>query len=421
MGQQLDSSKSDRVSVHFQATIIDQLKPAFRAKYSGSNSLITTRESKTSITSTLFLGTRLWKGASIFLNPELAGGEGLSTVFGVADATNGETFRIGNPAPQISIARLFFRQIIDLSPTGTFQSTDINQIAGHVADKYFAFTIGKISLSDYFDDNKYTHDPRTQFLSWSLMDAGAWDYPANTRGYTPSLVLEYIARRNEIRYAVSLEPLVSNGYEMNWDITKASGHTLEYTRRYKWRNRDGAIRLLVFFNTANMGNYRQSIALNPQQPVIENTRKYGNNKYGFAVNAEQDISDDLGCFFRGSWDDGRTETWAFTEIDQSFSGGFSLTGKRWKRINDVAGLAYVVSGISKPHRDYLQAGGKGFMLGDGNLNYGHEQLAELYYNAGLQKNHIYLTGAYQLLLNPGYNEDRKGPVNVFSVRLHVII
>jgi len=367
------------------------------------------------------MGVRLWKGASVFINPEIAGGSGLSEALGIAAATNGETFRIGDPAPKIYLARFFYKQVFALTSDKTYQTSDFNQLGEHLPSKYLSITVGKIGAADYFDDNKFSHDPRTQFMSWALMDNGAWDYPANTRGYTPSIVLEYVSPEHELRYGFSLVPLIANGNEMNWDVSKAGSHTIEYTHRHKIKNQKGAIRFLGFYTTANMGNYRQSIALNPVNPNIEDTRKYGNTKYGFGINAEQNITNDLGCFFRASWNDGNNETWAFTEIDHSISAGLSLTGKRWKRENDNIGFAYVASGISNPHKDYLKAGGRGFMLGDGNLNYSIEHLTELYYSTELVKNHIYLTGAYQFLVNPGYNRDRQGPVNIFSFSLHARI
>ena len=419
--QRTDTLKNDRFSIHTQTTVINQFKPSYSVKYSGDNSLISQQESKTSITSTLFMGVRLWKGADIFINPEIAGGSGLSEALGIAAATNGETFRIGDPAPQIYLARLFYRQIFSLSTQTSYQASDFNQLGEYLPTKYLSLTVGKIGIADYFDDNNFSHDPRTQFMSWALMSNGAWDYPANTRGYTPSIVLEYVTPKHELRYAISLMPLTANGNNMNWDISKAISHSLEYTHRHKIKNRSGAIRILGFFTSANMGNYQQSIALSPQDPVIENTRKYGNTKYGFGVNAEQNITNYLGCFFRASWNDGNNETWAFTEIDHSISAGLSMTGLRWKRENDNIGIAYVTSGISGSHRAYLKAGGKGFILGDGNLNYAWEHLTELYYSAELVKKYLYLTGAYQFLINPGYNKDRQGPVNILSVRLHARI
>jgi len=421
ISQQSDSLNNDRFSIHTQTTIIKQFKPSFSAKYSGDNSLLTNYESKTSITSTLYLGARLWKGGSIFINPEIAGGSGLSGALGIAAATNGETFRIGDPAPQIYLARLFYRQIFALTAENTYHNSDFNIIGEHLPARYLAIIIGKIGIADYFDGNKFSHDPRSQFMSWALMSNGAWDYPANTRGYTPSLVFEYVSQKHEFRCGISLVPLTANGNTMNWAILKSVSNTIEYTHLHSIKNQPGALRLLGFFTTTDMGNYRQSIALNPQNPNITDTRKYGNTKFGFGVNVEQNFTNELGCFFRASWNDGNNETWMFTEIDRTLSAGFSMTGQRWKRDNDNIGIAYVASGISSAHSDYLKAGGKGFILGDGNLNYVWEKLAEVYYSAGLVKNRLYLSVAYQFLINPGYNSDRKGPVNIFSVRLHSII
>lgn len=421
LAQTVDSLKNDRFSIHAQTTVINQFKPAFSAKYTGDNSLLTTQEDKTSITSTLFLGVRIWKGASFFLDPEIAGGYGLSQTEGIADAPNGETYRIGNPAPEIYVARLYFRQVFALTSKRSYQESDFNHLGQYLPDKYFTVTIGKIGITDYFDDNNYSHDPRTQFMCWALMDNGAWDYPANTRGYSPSIVLEFVSTRNELRYGFSLVPLTANGSNMNWNITEANSNSLEYMHRYKLKNKNGAIRFSFFFTNANMGNYEQSLALDPNHPIIENTREYGHTKYGFGINAEQEINEFMGCFLRAGWNDGNNETWAFTEIDRTISAGISMTGKEWRRNNDNLGLAFVVSGISKPHREYLSAGGDGFLLGDGQLNYGLEQLTELYYSTELVKNHIYLSAAYQFLLNPGYNKDRQGPVNIISLRLHAKI
>lgn len=418
--QQADTTKEEKFSFHDQTTVITQYKPAFRAKYSGENSLLPTSETQTSLTSTFYAGVRLWKGASMFVNPEISGGSGLSSVLGVADAFNGETFRVGSPEPKVYLARLFYRQLFALKNTSFWQTADLNQLAGNLPREYFAVTIGKVCITDYFDDNTYSHDPRTQFMCWGLMSYGAWDYPANMRGYSPSVVFEYVTPLNELRYAISLMPLEANGADMNWNINKSSSHSLEYTRHYSLKGKNGTIRVLSFFTTSDMGNYNQSMALNPNAPDIKATRKYGRTKYGLGINAEQAITKDAGIFLRTSWNDGNNETWAFTEIDYSISTGYSSSGEKWNRKGDNIGLALIASGISKPHRDYLKAGGKGFMLGDGNLNYSMEQFMEMYYSIGLVNKQIYLTGAYQFLVNPGYNMDR-GPVNVFSIRMHVSI
>jgi high affinity Mn2+ porin len=417
--QQGDSLKYERFSIHTQTTVITQFKPVFKAKYSGQNSLVPQSETRRSITSTLFLGVRLWQGAGVYINPEIGGGSGLSTSLGVGASTNGETYRIGNPAPAFELARLYYKQIISLTNDNLYQTSDNNKLGGNTPTKYIAFTIGKICVSDFFDINRYSHDPRTQFMSWALMSNGAWDFPANTKGYTPSVVLEYVTPRHELRYDYSLVPTQPNGMVMNWNINKAGSHTLEYTYNYTIAGNEGALRLLSFFTTANMGNYNQSITLNPSAPDIFTSEKQGRTKYGFGINCEQELNNELGVFLRASWNDGNNETWIFTEIDRSISFGISSDGNKWNRKSDNIGLAYVISGISVPHRNYLKAGGMGFELGDGNLNYASEQLAEIYYSMALTR-YLFISGSYQFILNPGYNKDR-GPVNVFSLRFHAII
>ena len=417
--QQPDTSKFDRFSIHTQTTVVTQFKPAFNAKYTGQNSLVPQAETRRSITTTLFFASKLWQGAGIYINPEIGGGSGLSSSLGVGASTNGETYRIGDPAPAFELGRLYFKQVIILNKETLYQESDINKLGGNAPTEYFSFTLGKISVSDFFDINRYSHDPRTQFLSWALMSNGAWDYPANTKGYSPSLVLEYVTPKHELRYGFSLVPTEANGMVMNWNINEAGSHTLEYTYNYSINGKKGAFRLLSFFTTANMGNYDQSIELNPSAPNLNTTEKNGHTKYGFGFNCEQEINKELGVFLRAGWNDGNNETWIFTEIDRSLSFGGSLYGNRWNRQNDNIGLAYVVSGLSVPHRNYLKAGGLGFELGDGNLNYGLEQLTEIYYSMEVTK-YLFISGTYQFILYPGYNRDR-GPVNVFSVRFHVII
>jgi high affinity Mn2+ porin len=417
--QEADTVINDRFSIHAQSTVITQYKPAFSAKYTGPNSLVPREEAQRSITATLFLGAKLWKGASIFMNPEIGGGSGLSSSLGVGASANGETYRVSTPEPAFELARLFFRQTISLNNETAFNESDLNRLGGRMPTEFFSIILGKICMSDFFDNNKYSHEPRTQFMSWALMSNGAWDYPANTRGYTPSMIFELITPIHEIRYGFSLVSTTPNGMVMNWNINKAGSHTLEYTYNYTVSGRKGAFRFLTFFTTANMGNYNQSIALNPESPDIKTTEKYGHTKYGFGLNGEQEITKDLGVFLRAGWNDGKNETWEFTEIDRSVSCGISVNGERWKRKNDNIGLAYVVSGLSAPHRNYLKDGGLGFELGDGNLNYALENLLEFYYSMELIKN-INLSGAYQFIGNPGYNKDR-GPVNVFSIRVHIEI
>ena len=415
---QQDTVKQQRFNFHFQQTIITQTKPSFNAKYTGGNSLSTSNETATSLTTTFYGGARLWKGAEAYFNPEMSGGSGLSKTLGVAGFPNGETFRVGAAEPKIYIARLYLTQRFEWGKEKDTIADDLNQLAGLKSKRYLSFTAGKFGMADYFDANAFSHDPRTQFMNWSLMSNGAWDYPANTRGYVIGLYAELGQPTWALRFAYTMVTTTANGAIWDERIGKANSQTLEYEKRYAIGGQKGTFRVLGFSNNGKMGNYREALALSPVAPVVDTTQRYGRHKYGFGLNAEQNLSKDFGVFAKASYNDGKTETWFFTEIDRSVSFGGTLNGQSWKRKNDEIGLAFVGNGISKPHRDYLAAGGYGFIIGDGKLNYGTEMLAELYYKIDAFQEKFFITPDYQFIMNPAYNRDR-GPVNVFSVRAHI--
>ena len=409
-------------SLHFQQTLIDQWHNDLRTPYAGDYSLADRESAKLSFTSTLFIGRRLWKGAAVYFNPEVAGGSGLSGARGIAGFTNGETFRIGDPSPNLYLARLYLRQVFALGAGTEVDEDDFNQLAGPRPERYFAINLGKFSTADFFDQNSYSHDPRTQFLNWSLMSAGAWDYAANTRGYTVGGVLEYVTPGFALRFASTLMPTLANGPVLDFHYGTAHAETLELTKSYKLGGRQGTLRALGFRNVAAMATYRSAVALGQatgEQPDVVNVRRAGHTKVGFALNAEQELTKEVGLFARLSYNDGRNETWAFTEIDQSASLGAVSTGARWQRPDDRLGAAVVLNGISPEHRAYLAAGGYGFIVGDGALNYGLERIGEVYYSIALPKYHASISPDYQFVVNPAYNRDRSGPVHVVAVRLHI--
>ncbi len=408
-------------SLHFQQTIIRQWHAGFSAPYSDSLSLQPKENAKMSLTTTLYLGRRLWKNAAVIFNPEVSGGSGLSGASGLGGALNGETFRVGSPEPVLYLARLYLQQRFALGPELVDDDDDLNQLGGPRPVRYFSVTAGKLCLADYFDQNSYSHDPRTQFMNWTLMSAGAWDYPANTRGYTVGGVLEYVTPGLAVRFGSTLMPTYANGPTLDFSYAKAHGESLEITKIYRLRGHQGTVRVLGFHNVAAMGNYQQALRAPyvAGRPNIESVRVAGHGKTGFALNVEQELGHELGMFGRLSYNDGKNETWAFTEVDQSACLGLVSTGARWHRATDRLGLASVVNGLSPGHRNYLAAGGYGFMLGDGRLNYAPEFITELYYSIDFPKYHAALTPDYQLAVNPGYNRDRKGPIHVVALRLHV--
>jgi len=402
-------------SVHGQATLVSQGNWKFRSPYIGPNSLLPLLNYRTTATMTLFLDVRPWEGTEWVINPEMAAGGGVSGTTGIAGFPNGEATRTGVPQPTPYFARFLWKRTIGLGGEVEKIEDDDNQIAGYRDVNRIVIRAGKMSATDGFDDNSYSHDPRTQFLNWALMYNGAWDYPANARGYTYGLTLDLNRKDWAVRYGVFGEPTVANGQDIDPRFVRAQGQVVEYEQRYAINEHVGKIRLLAFLNRAHMGSYREALELSPINPDVKLTRAY-RSKYGFGLNWEQEITKDLGVFGRLGWDDGRTEAWAFTEIDRTASLGLLAKGKKWSRPDDEVGLAVVVNGLSGPHRDYLAAGGIGFIIGDGRLNYGLEQIIETYYNWQLKKG-INVTFDFQGVNHPAYNRDR-GPVALFALRAH---
>jgi len=404
-------SKSEAWSLHFQATGIEQGHPSFSSPYSNENSLLAEEEPKDTVTSTLFLGRKLWKGAELYVNPEVFQGFGLSKTSGVAGFPNGEATGTDSRTPKPYVARLFLRQTIGLGGVQESISSDKNQLASDPDLSRITITIGKLSALDIFDNNSYSEDPRTQFLNWALVSNGAWDYPADTKGYTQGLALEYNQPNWTLRWGSFRVPLVANSPHLDRRLGKALGHVTELEGRYSFLERPGKVRLLGFLNRAHMGRYKESMS----SLDVTQSRAY-RSKYGFGMNAEQELTKDFGTFMRLGWNDGQTETVAFTEIDRTASLGINLKGTSWRRPEDTVGLAGLINGLSKNHRNYLAAGGLGFIIGDGRLDYAPEEILEIYYDLRIIRG-ISLAFDYQWVNHPAYNEDR-GPVSILSGRLH---
>ena len=421
-----DSTADKKWTTHFQLTVISQIHSGFKSPYSGMNSLADSVEQvATSITATLFLGRKLWKGAAFYFNPEISGGRGLSYTKGIAGALNGETYRVGNTAPQPFVARAYLQQHIPLSNTGYVEANDdVNQVTDKIPVKRITVSAGRFSISDFFDDNSYSKDPRTQFFNWSIWANGAWDYPANTRGYTYGLVVQWIKPGWGIGFSSVAVPIIANFHLMEYHFSNAHSETVQFDHSFSISEKPGAVRLILSNTLSRAPSYKAGLsALAANDSFVlnvisgnEKNNSHGGKKFGVGVNAEQEIAKDLGMFVRSGWNDGKYASWAFTEIDQTICAGISLKGSRWKRDGDVIGMAAVVNGISTDHRNFLRAGGYGFIIGDGRLNYGHETIAEFYYNAKLFT-FLWFGFDYQFVTNPGYNKDR-GPVHVFGLRAH---
>jgi high affinity Mn2+ porin len=404
-------------SFHYQGTAVDQFRGSMRSPYQSNLSLQGRGESALSYTTTLFLGRRLWEGAAIYFDPEIAGGMGLSNASGVAGFPNGEITRVNVPQPTLYIARLYLRQTFNFGDPTEKVEPGPNQLPEQKSPSNLELRFGKMALGDVFDDNRYSHDPRTQFLDWALFENGAWDYPADTRGYTVGPSIEFNQPHWSLRYGFFLEPRSANGLAYDFKIAANHGQVLEGELRFNLDEHPATVRLLGYANNARMGNFQETIA-NPAFGMdVTQTRKDGRAKYGLGLSADFEITPDLGVFLRAGWDDGKTESWAFTQIDRTLTPGVSLKGTCWGRPEDTFGLAYVVNGLSGDQRDYLTLGGQGFIIGDGKLNYGLEQILETYYALKILGT-LTVSVDYQYVRNPAYNADR-GPVNIVSLRIHV--
>jgi high affinity Mn2+ porin len=402
-------------NLHLQATTVTQGHPSFTSPYSGVNSLTGSGETKTSFTTTLFAGYSPWKNGSLILNPEVSAGEGLSKTHGVAGFPNGEIYRVDTPGAKLYLSRIYLQQIFELGGETEVLADSKNQLAAKVDRRRITLIGGEFSLNDFFDDNLYSHDPRTQFLNWSLMDNGAWDYAADTRGYTWGFYTEYNEPNWAIRFASVLQPKEANGLDMDLHLWEVFGDNLEYEYRYILDGHPGKARVLGYLNRAHMGNYAETLA-NPSFGEDITLTRENRLKYGFLLNLEQEVSARLGSFLRIGWADGNNETWIFTEVDQTASLGLSLKGSSWNRSDDTVGLAAIVNGLCKNHADYLSSGGYGFLLGDGHLNYAPEEIVESYYLFQWARQ-FGVTADFQFVNHPGYNSDR-GPAGIISARLH---
>src|ERR1700685_3618619 len=371
-----------------QANVIFQWHPSFPAKYSGPNSFHSEAENATSKVYTLYLGYELTHTTEVFMDVESAGGHGLSAAFGLAGFTNLDVVRNPELGLVPYLARAMVRQIIPLSDDRVSAERGPFGLATSLPARRLEFRIGKFGLVDFFDANSWGTDSHLQFLNWTVDNNGAYDYAANTRGYTDGAILEYDDHWFAARFAVTMEPKAANGINLDADIARARSEDLEFQASGKRiAHRNGTVRLLSYVNQADMGNYKQAIAEfldhETATPNIVDTRRQGRHRYGFGLNFEQSITDDIGVFGRLGWSDGQHGSWGDTEDDPELElGGFSM-GAPWHRRNDRAGVAFVANGITADHQQYLALGGLGFLLGDGALTYGPEKIFEGFYTVHL--------------------------------------
>jgi high affinity Mn2+ porin len=415
-------SETARWWVSGQDNIISQWHPSFDAKYSGPNSFRSHGEHAVSTIATLFTGLQLTSTTEIFMHFEAAAGGGLSDALGLAGFTDLDVVRNPTLGTTPYIARGMIRQIIPLSSETVEAERNPWYLATKVPVRRLEIRFGKMGVNDFFDVNDAGTDSHFQFMNWTVDNNGAYDYAADTRGYTVGMLVEYHDRNWAFRFEEALMPQVANGIDLQWNLRKSRAENYELELHPAIRGkRETIIRLLSFVNHANMGVYRDAIADflagKTPRPTITDHPERTTIKYGFGLNFEEQLSPNVRAFGRFGWNEGQHESYAYTEVDQTFQVGSDLAGERWHRKLDKVGAVVVSNAIKKDHQEYLRLGGLGFLLGDGGLNYGRENIFEAYYNVHVWRG-IFSAFDLQHINHPGYNRDR-GPVLVPSLRFHL--
>ena len=413
--------KDSRFWLSGQANFIFQTHPDFPALYSGPHSLSPHNEKATSRVVTLYTGVRLSNSTEILVDIEEAGGAALSTGLGLAGDTDLDIVRNPLLSKAPYLARGMIHKVFALSKDQVENQRSFFSLFEELPRRRLEVRFGKFSIPDFFDINSVGSDTHLQFTNWTIDNNGAYDYAADTRGYTVGFTADYEDGNWGLRFAEALMPKVANGIDLVWKPWQAHAENLEYELRHGMiPHKAGVVRLLAYTNYANMGIYREQIIQAAERDATPDITAHPwqiTRKYGFGINLEQSLTQYLAAFGRFGWDNGKTESFAYTEVDQTFAEGVGAKGAWWHRKQDRAGIAFVTNAIKKDHQNYLAAGGLGFLLGDGKLNYGRENILESYYTAHVWRG-IYLAPGVQHVVNPGYNRDR-GPVIVPSFRAHI--
>jgi high affinity Mn2+ porin len=401
--------------VHGQITYLPQGYPRFAAPYSGPNSLTPAPQAQATWSNSLYLNARLWDGGEVYFNPELLQGFGLSDTFGVAGFPNGEAQKSSFSYPRFNPSRFYLRQTFGFGGEQETLDSGPGQLGQKVDISRLTVQAGKFAVLDVFDGNAYAKDTRKDFMNWSIWAPGAFDYAADRLGLTYGVTAELNQKAWALRAGYFLMDAESNSNNFDMKLFQRGSYVLELETRYSLFAQPGKLRAIAWLNSAYSGSYR-AVLDNPALDLDISRTRQGRIKYGYIFNIEQAVTDDIGLFGRWSWNDGKTEIMAFTDIDASLSFGTSLKGRLWGRPDDVIGIGGAFNALSRDHRDFIAAGGLGVLIGDGRLNYRQEKILETYYSLPLTRQ-ITATADYQFIANPGYNADR-GPVSVFSGRLH---
>ena len=421
----------ERWSIHAQATQTQQYHGGFAAAYSGPQSLSALPDAAKTIDATFYLGARLWKGGEFYIDPEIDQGFGLGHpsppgvpyfgTVGIAGFASGEAYKVGSDSSYGRIQRTFLRQTFDYGggPAQTVEP-DVNQLGGTLEPKHLTLTAGKFAVTDVFDDNPYAHDPKNDFLNWSIIDMASFDYAADAWGYTYGICAELTGTHSTLRaglFQLSIEP---NAIAIEPVPFRQFSPVVEFEQRTSlFGGHPGAIKGLVYADDGYMGSYADAVnavAGTTAAPSTAAVRGAKFVKIGAGINIAQEVARYVGVFARAGAMNGTYEAFEFTDVDRSLSAGLTIDGTLYRRPRDGFGVAGALNGLSAPATQYFGAGGLGILVGDGALTYAEERVLESYYRLGLGSNFA-ITLDYQFVRNPAYNVVR-GPVSIFGVRYH---
>ena len=406
-----------RWAIHGQFTYVEQDDSNFHDPYDGPNSLAPGHGKETTDLD-LWAGVALWPGAQAWINPQLDQGFGLSDTLGVAGFPSGEAYKVGANAPYLRLQRIFVRDTFSGSGERMAVKADAMWLGGEQSSNRWVVTLGKFAVTDVFDNNQYAHDPRADFMNWTAIDGGAFDYAADAWGFTLGAAVERYQGPWSMRLGVFDLSTVPNSVHLDPGFHEFQ-MLAELEHRHSIAGHRGKLMLTAFDTRGRMGLLDQAVSLAMTTDTTVNiaaVRQY-RGRLGGVFNLEQELTESLGLFARYSKAAGNVEPYEFTDVDRSVEVGASWKGAAWKRGDDTFGVALIDNGISAEREQFLSAGGLGILIGDGRLPHpGPEEILETYYSAVVIE-HLAVSFDYQYVEHPAYNRDR-GPVSVLAVRVH---
>ena len=213
-GRLLPPSHRRSLWISGQANFIFQAHNPFHSPYSGTNSFQSRVETDCALACAHPLhGNQTHPLDRIHLRCGRDRGKGLSEALGIAAFTNLDVVRNPSLGQDVYAARYFIHETFPLTAERWRKQPNPFYLQKSIPRRRIEFTMGKLGLVDFFDLNSVGSDSHLQFTNWAIDNNGAYDYAANTRGYTVAAILSYTGPKLEARFGEALMPTVANGIE----------------------------------------------------------------------------------------------------------------------------------------------------------------------------------------------------------------